>query len=86
LLYWCNLAAISIVGGFISTHARKHPELVSPEAPSSWVDAPLVRTRGFVFGAYMVFIGLMTLLVPAIAVWLPFGLAFVGYFLRKQEA
>jgi hypothetical protein len=86
LLYWCNLAAISIVGGLISTHARKHPELISPDAPSAWVEAPLVRTRGFVFGAYMIFIGLMTLFVPELAVWLPFGLVFVGYFLRKQEA
>jgi hypothetical protein len=24
--------------------------------------------------------------VPMVAVWLPFGLFFVGYFLRKQEA
>lgn len=86
LLYWCNLAAISITGGLVSTHARKHPELVSADAPSAWVDGPLLRTRGFVFGSYMIFIGLMTLLVPAIAMWLPFGLFLVGYLLRKQEA
>lgn len=86
LLYWINLGAISLVGGLISGHARRHPELIDPETPRVFMDSPMVRTRGFVFGSYMIFIGVMTVIVPMVAVWLPFGLFFVGYFLRKQEA
>lgn len=86
LLYWSNLAAISILGGFISAHARRNPELISPDAPTEWIASPLVLTRGFVFGTYMLFIGAMSVVIPHVAVWLPFGFFFVGYFLRKQEA
>lgn len=86
LLYWLNLGAISVLGGFITLHARRHPELIDSDAPRIFRDSPLVRTRGFIFGAYMIFIGLMSLVVPMIAVWLPFGLGFVGYLLRKREA
>ena len=86
LLYWVNLGAISVLGGLITLHARRHPELIDSSAPRIFRDSPLVRTRGFIFGAYMIFIGLMTLIVPMLAVWLPFGLAFVGYVLRKREA
>ncbi len=86
LLYWFNLGAISILGGLISTHARRHQDLISADAPRAWIDSPSIRTRGFVFGMYMFFIGLMTVVAPMVAVWLPFGLFLVGYFLRKQEA
>lgn len=86
LLYWVNLGAISVLGGLITLHARRHPELIDSKAPRIFRDSPVVRTRGFIFGAYMIFIGIMTLIVPMLAVWLPFGLVFVGYFLRKREA
>lgn len=86
LLYWVNLGAISLIGGLISVHARRHPELVDPDARGEFAQESLFRTRGFLFGSYMVFIGIMTVVVPAIAVWLPFGLFLVGYFLRRQEA
>lgn len=86
LLYWLNLGAISIIGGLISAHARRHPELIDSDAPRIFVDSPLVRTRGFVYGAYMIGIGVFTIFLPTIAVWLPFGLFVVGYLLRKQEA
>jgi hypothetical protein len=86
LLYWLNLGMISIIGGLISAHARRHPELIDHDAPRIFVDSPLVRTRGFVYGAYMIVIGVFSVFVPNIAVWLPFGLFVVGYLLRKQEA
>ncbi len=86
LLYWLNLGSISLVGGLISAHARRHPELIDPDTPRIFTDSPLVRTRGFIFGAFMMLIGVMTLILPNVAVWMPLGLFFVGYFLRKQEA
>lgn len=86
LLYWLNLGMISLIGGLISAHARRHPELIDPDAARVFMDTPIVRTRGFVFGGYMFFIGVMTLFVPNVAVWLPFGFFLVGYLLRRQEA
>lgn len=86
LLYWLNMGLISIVGGLISAHARRHPELIDPDAPRVFMDTPLVRTRGFLFGGYMLFIGVMTLVMPNVAIWLPFGFFLFGYLLRRQEA
>lgn len=86
LLYWLNMGAISIVGGFITAHARRHPELIDPDRPRIFQDSTLVRTRGFVYGVYMIAIGLLTLFFPMVAVWLPFGFFAVGYLLRRQEA
>lgn len=86
MLYWLNMGAISIVGGLITAHARRHPELIDSRSPRIFMDSPLVRTRGFVFGAYMISIGVMTMIFPMVAVWLPFGLFAIGYLLRRQEA
>lgn len=86
LLYWGNLGAISILGGLITAHARRHPELIDEQSPRIFMDTRLVRTRGFIFGVYMVFIGVVSVFVPMIAVWLPFGFFVVGYFFRTQEA
>jgi uncharacterized membrane protein len=86
LLYWLNLGMISMIGGLISAHARRHPELIDPDTPRIFMDSRLVRTRGFVYGVYMIGIGVFTVFLPAIAVWLPFGFFVVGYLLRKQEA
>lgn len=86
MLYWLNMGAISIVGGFVTLHARRHPELIDPDRPRIFQDSTLVRTRGFVYGVYMIAIGVLTLFIPMVAVWLPFGFFVIGYFLRRQEA
>lgn len=86
LLYWVNMGAISIVGGLITAHARRHPELIDADTPRIFKDSPLVRTRGFVYGVYMIAIGVMTVIVPMLAVWLPLGFVVVGSLLRRQEA
>lgn len=86
LLYWLNMGAISIVGGLITAHARRHPELIDANTPRIFTDSALVRTRGFVYGVYMIAIGIMTVIVPMLAVWLPTGFIVIGYLLRKREA
>jgi uncharacterized membrane protein len=86
LFYWLNLGLISLVSGLITLHARRNPILIDPQAPRVFVDTRFVRSRGFIFGAYMVLIGLLTLVIPSIAVWLPFGLFVIGFVLRRQEA
>lgn len=86
LVYWLNLAGISIVGGLVSVHARRTPDLVDADAQRFFANTPLVRMRGFIFGVYMISIGIMTVFLPMIAVWMPFGFFLIGYFLRRQEA
>jgi len=86
LFYWLNLGAISMVSGLITLHARRFPVLIDPNTPHVFIDTKFVRSRGFVFGAYMILVGVLTLIIPSIAVWLPFGLFAIGFALRHQEA
>lgn len=86
MLYWLNLGLISMIAGLITAHARRHPELIDGDSPRIFLDSPIVKTRGFIFGIYMLAIGVMTLVLPNIAVWMPFGFFAIGYVLRKREA
>lgn len=86
LFYWLNLGAISMISGLITLHARKNPQLIDAQAPRVFADTRFVRSRGFIFGSYMILVGVLTLIIPSIAVWLPFGLFIIGFALRHQEA
>jgi hypothetical protein len=99
VLYWWNLALLSFIGGAIIAYARRRPALISKDAPEYFQNWSLgrsdksatgrsykfTRTRGFVFGVYMFLIGVATLFIPTIAIWLPFGLFFIGFIYRRQE-
>lgn len=86
LFYWGNLAAISAVSNVIAWHARRHPVLIDASAPPTFRSNVIVRWRGFIFAAYMLLIGLASIVIPSVAVWLPFGLFIVGYVLKRQES
>lgn len=86
LFYWGNLAAISAVSNVIAWHARRHPVLIDTAAPSIFRSNAVVRWRGFIFAAYMLLIGIASVVIPSVAVWMPFGIFIVGYVLRRQES
>lgn len=85
MLYWANLAVISFLGALITAHARRKPILIKDDAPQSFRDSRPLHNRGFVFGIYMLFIGVATLFIPTVAVWLPLGIIVIGSFMRRQE-
>jgi uncharacterized membrane protein len=85
LLYWTNLAVISLVTSGITLHARRHPELIDQTSPRIFRDTTLTRSRGVIFGVYFLITGLATLVIPQIAVWFPLGLFVLGPIIARQE-
>lgn len=80
LLYWGSLAMISFWGTAIAAHARRNPELTDNIASpfENW----RVRYRGIAFAAYFLAIGLVSLVSPAIATYLPIGIIVVSRIMR----
>lgn len=87
LLYWLNLAAISIFGNLMARHARRHPELLEPGAlERGWLSQRgAVQYRGAIFGVYFAFIGVMTELFPYWARWLALGLFPLSYLISRTS-
>lgn len=85
LLYWGNLAFISLFGWLIAYHARHHPELIDQDSNRVFMDAPLVHYRGLIFAGAMIAIGLVSLVAPVVSWWLPLGLAPLGFIMSRFE-
>lgn len=86
LFYWGNLAAISAVSNLIAWHARRNPDLIDSAAPTIFRSNAIVHWRGFIFAGYMLLIGVASMVIPSVAIWLPFGIFIVGYVLKRQES
>lgn len=86
LLYWLNLAAISLLGNLIANHARRHPELLEDGAQErGWLaGGTLVHYRGAIVSAYFIFVGVMTLFFPW-ASWLALGLIPLGRIISRSS-
>lgn len=78
MLYWGVLSLISFFGLGISWHLRRKPALLAD--PRS-VAGRRGEVRGLAFGLYFLVIGIMTLLAPAVAAWLPFGIIVLSIWL-----
>lgn len=81
LLYWGSLAMVSLWGSAIAAHARRHPELTDNIASpfENW----RVRYRGVAYATYFLAIGLISVISPALSVYLlPIGIIFVGRIMR----
>ncbi|MFZ4517426.1 MAG: TMEM175 family protein [Microthrixaceae bacterium] len=75
LLYWATLALISVVGALMGHHARRRPVLLEPEDAVVGVTSDgLGQYRGYLFGAYFLAIGVVSLFSPVVASWMPVGL------------
>lgn len=83
LLYWGNLAVISVLGSAMGHHARLHPEVLEPETAAEWAEIDgLGQYRGYVFGGYFLLTGVVSLFAPVIASWMPLGLIPLSLALR----
>jgi uncharacterized membrane protein len=85
LLYWANMAIASIITTAITWHARRHPELIDQGSQRFFQDNRVTHIRGLIFAGYFMFIGVVSIFAPQIAVWLPMGLIVVGIVLSRQE-
>jgi uncharacterized membrane protein len=85
LLYWGNLALVSVFGWLIVYHAKKNPELINQDVNRVFKDVPLVHYRGLIFAAAMLSIGLVSLFAPTVSWWLPLGLLPLGIFMSRFE-
>lgn len=85
LLYWSNLALASFTATLISWHAHRHPNLIDADAPKVFLDTPIVRARGALFGGYFLLTGIISLVAPQIALWMPFGIFILAPFVSRKE-
>lgn len=87
LLYWCNLALISLLGNLIARHAQRHPELLEAGAlERGWLaGGRLVQLRGTIFAAYFIFVGVMTEFFPDWSSWLALGLIPLGRIINRSS-
>jgi uncharacterized membrane protein len=81
LLYWGTLAVISFSGGLISLRVQSHPELIDPK----YANEAHTPTRGFVFAAMFLVIGIVSVFAPSVAAWLPLALIPAGIMIRRWE-
>lgn len=86
LLYWGTLALISVLGSAMSHHARRHPELLEPETATAWAEVDgLGQYRGYLFGAYFLLTGVVSMFAPVIASWMPLGIIALSIVVRPVE-
>jgi len=86
LLYWSNLAVISLILTLIAWHAARRPDLLAPGAASrGWLaDRKRSRLRGIVFPAWFIVIGLACEFFTPQASWLALGLIPIGRWLNHR--
>lgn len=86
LLYWGTLAVISVLGSAMGHHARRHPELLEPDTASAWAEVDgLGQYRGYLFGAYFLLTGVVSMFAPVIASWMPLGIIGLSIAVRPVE-
>lgn len=87
LVYWGTMAAISLLVSLLGTHLRRHPELLSEDAPRlSAAARRRAALRGPVLGLYFLLIGVASVVTPAVANWLPLGIIPLSIWLRPAES
>lgn len=82
-LYWGTLGLISLLGWVMSWHLSRHPELLDDQEAATRTLGS--ARRGLIFGAYFIFIGLMSAIAPSIASWLPLGIIPLSIWLRPAR-
>ena len=82
LFYWATLAAISAIGGLIGAHARRRPALLDPDNPPDRHG----QLNAWVYSAFFLVIGLVSLVSYPISTWLPLGLIILAVVFRRSRA
>lgn len=82
-LYWCVLALVSLLTSALFAHLRRRPELLNhPIAADS---LSLADYRGLVFAGFFLITGLVSLVQPVLASFLPWLLIPISLLLRPRN-
>lgn len=86
LVYWGMLALISFLGTVMGRHTHRNPELVGLEPGAEYAYTGRAAWRGPAFGIYFLVIGLVSVVLPAFAAWMPFGIILLSIWFRPVRA
>lgn len=83
MLYWGSLSLISLISALISLHARRNTHLYDPEQiiTHSWRS----NTRGWIYSAYFLSIGLVSLYSTNVSSYMPWGLVLLPFVFKQGE-
>ncbi len=76
VFYWTTMAAISLMTTAMAWHLERHPEMLHRAARGR--RSRRDHWRGPIFAGYCLLIGLVSLVAPGVAVYMPFGLFVLG--------
>ena len=83
MVYWGAMAVISLLGAWLGAHIRQHPELLPVGSEELPPDARRrAALRGPLLGVYFLLIGLVSLVAPQLASWMPLGIIPLSMWLR----
>ena len=83
MLYWGTMAFLSLLSSSLGWHLRSHPHLLAEEPPRlSPTDARRATLRGPILGAFFLVIGIVSVVAPSVANWLPLGIIPLSIWLR----
>jgi uncharacterized membrane protein len=86
LVYWGALALISVLGALMGRHMRAHPELSGRTVALDPKESRRLALRGPVFAGYFLLIGLVSLVLPDVASWMPFGIIILSIWFRPVRS
>lgn len=80
LLYWMNLAVISLLAALMGLHAQRHPDLLDPGMK------PAARPRrGIIFAIAFIIVGIATVVSPVFGPWLALLFIPLGFVLSHLD-
>ena len=82
-LYWILMAAVSSLGTLMGRHLTRNPRLLL-EGVAPLAESGTVRVRGWIIAGYFVVIGLVSLISPVIASYLPIGIFVLTMWLQPK--
>lgn len=80
LLYWINLAIISVAAALVGLHANRRPELCDPAAV-----AVTSYRRGLIFASCFLIVGVATVVTPLFGSWLALLFIPLGIILSRID-
>ena len=86
LLFFGTLATLSVFTSVLSFHVQRHLYLVDPNKLDSWKRSfSIGRVRGWTFTTFFAVVGLLTLVIPQIAVYLPLAITPIEIILGRWQ-
>lgn len=84
MLYWGSLSLISFIITLMSLHVRRNKHLYDPDQPipQGWANI----SRGWIYAAFFMTIGIVSLFSADVASYLPLGLLVLPFLLKRRDS